>query len=220
MKKVFMMAVLAAFVSTPAMALPIKDSKHDMIAMGFAVAVDGAATEICIFCHTPHSAQASVTQAPLWNQEAAVAADLVGVYDSPTTKFKYTTADIAATDALLCLGCHDTGALGTLTNPPNVGSLDPVDTAVMSPDSVLGLNMSNDHPIGMDVTANPEANSGLHTLDYISGNSGGFGTNPFRGDNNTTMWCSSCHNVHNNEFVPFLRKDNAGSALCKACHIK
>jgi predicted CXXCH cytochrome family protein len=32
--------------------------------------------------------------------------------------------------------------------------------------------------------------------------------------------CASCHTVHDNSNVPFLRADNTGSALCLKCHNK
>jgi predicted CXXCH cytochrome family protein len=34
------------------------------------------------------------------------------------------------------------------------------------------------------------------------------------------MWCSSCHDVHNNANAPFLNVANDGSALCLTCHVK
>jgi predicted CXXCH cytochrome family protein len=36
----------------------------------------------------------------------------------------------------------------------------------------------------------------------------------------STMQCATCHNVHDNTNVPFLRINNAASALCTTCHIK
>jgi predicted CXXCH cytochrome family protein len=36
----------------------------------------------------------------------------------------------------------------------------------------------------------------------------------------TTVSCSSCHDVHDNAFTPFLKGTNANSAICLACHEK
>jgi predicted CXXCH cytochrome family protein len=34
------------------------------------------------------------------------------------------------------------------------------------------------------------------------------------------VWCSSCHDVHDNANQPFLVMANTGSALCLGCHDK
>lgn len=222
MKKTFIIAVLVAFAATPAMADSVVGSKHDMIFTGFAQTAGGS-TEVCIFCHTPHGAQVSETQAPLWNNTAAMSVDAT-LYNSPTTNFTTTQARINATDARLCLACHD-GGVGMPVNQPNTGDMEPT-IKPMSAGALLGTNMSNDHPIGIDLGTNPEAvdvqggMSGMHTIAEITGATG-FNANPFYGASNT-MWCSSCHNVHDNALarIPFLRISNVGSALCKACHIK
>ena len=219
MKRILLIALLISSVTLPALAATIAGSKHDMIASGFAVASGGAATEICIFCHTPHGAQTSVTQAPLWNNTAATSVDAT-VYNSVTMNFNTATqASINATDALLCLACHDSG-IGMPVNMPNVGSIDPTALA-MSTNALLGTNMSNDHPIGMALGLTPEATDvGIRPIATIIGATG-FNENVFYGVTNI-MWCSSCHDVHDGDplSAPFLRMNNTGSAMCKACHIK
>ena len=40
------------------------------------------------------------------------------------------------------------------------------------------------------------------------------------GTTNVGIECASCHNAHNNSLGNFLRKSNAGSAICTSCHIK
>ncbi len=35
---------------------------------------------------------------------------------------------------------------------------------------------------------------------------------------NDTIICSTCHNQHSQTFIPFLRADNTGDAMCKDCH--
>jgi hypothetical protein len=136
-----------------------------------------------------------------------------------------TQASINATDARLCLACHDSG-IGMPINMPNVGSISPTALA-MDANTLLGTNMSNDHPIGMDLGGNPNSTDiGIRTLADIRGTLGGFGEDPFYGgvknDNVNIMWCSSCHDVHDGDplTAPFLRISNVGSAMCKACHIK
>lgn len=212
MKKIFLAALLIALVANPALAI-VAGSRHDMIASGFAVPSGGASAEICIFCHTPHNAQATAGPSPLWNNTAAASVDAT-VYTSATTNFVATQATVNATDALLCLSCHDSG-VGMPVNMPNVGSIDPT-AAVMDANALLGTDLSNDHPIGMDLGADPQlADPYIKSILTITGAMGS--ENPFYGVNNT-MWCSSCHDVHEDANIPFLRIPNTGSALCKACH--
>lgn len=225
MKKICIMVLFVVLVAVPVWAVSVVSSKHDMIATGFFTASGGAPTEVCIFCHTPHGAQTSVTQAPLWNNDGTIATSTItGFYSSATMNTTYTVSQATAidrTDARLCLSCHD-GSVGQPVNGPNVngGSLDN-NSLALSANSVIGLDLSNDHPIGMDLKLDPEVQDiYLRPIVTIEANFGGvdpfFGSNP---DDNT-MWCSSCHDVHNNGFKPFLRINNSGSALCKACHVK
>jgi predicted CXXCH cytochrome family protein len=232
MKKILLIALLVSSVTVPAMAaVTIAGSKHDMIASGFATPSGGAATEICIFCHTPHGAQTSVTQAPLWNNTASANIVASGIYNSYAVingvsmkSFTVSEAQINATDARLCLACHDSG-IGMPVNLPNVGSIDPA--LAMDANALLGTDLSNDHPIGMDLGGSPNTTDpGIRTLADIRGALIGFGEDPFYGgdpnDNINIMWCSSCHDVHDSDplTAPFLRISNVGSALCKACHKK
>jgi hypothetical protein len=219
MKKTYMVAVLALFAATSALAaVSVVGSRHDMVFSGFATGAGGS-TEVCVFCHTPHGAQTSVTQAPLWNNTAAVSVDAT-MYTSATMNFVTDQARINATDARLCLACHD-GGVGAPVNQPNSGAMEISTTTLMSGNALLTTNMSNDHPIGMDLGLTPEVTDpGIRPLATIIGATG-FNENPFFGAANT-MWCSTCHDVHDGDplSAPFLRMSNAGSAMCKTCHIK
>jgi predicted CXXCH cytochrome family protein len=221
MKKTFIMVVLVVLTATSALALSVVGSRHDMVFSGFATGTGGS-TEVCIFCHTPHGGQTSVTLAPLWNNTLAESVNAT-MYTSTTMNFVTDQDKINATDARLCLSCHDSG-VGMPVNQPNSGNMEAT-TQLMSATARLGTDMSNDHPIGMDLGPNPESTdirydgeANIHTIPEIIGATG-FNENPFYGLNNT-MWCSTCHDVHDNVNAPFLRKNNVGSALCKACHIK
>ena len=225
MKKTYIMALLAVLTATSAMALSVVGSRHDMVASGFATGAGGS-TEVCIFCHTPHGAQTSVGQAPLWNNGLSASMNTADIYNSATMNYTVTEPQINATDARLCLSCHD-GSVGVPVNQPNSGEMEISTTTLMSANAAIGTNLSNDHPIGMDLGANPElvdrsyygSVAGLKTIAQITGASG-FNENPFYNGAANTMWCSTCHDVHDSADAPFLRISNAGSAMCKACHIK
>jgi len=219
MKKISIIAVLAVFAATSALAaVSVVGSRHDMVASNFATGAGGS-TEVCIFCHTPHGAQTSVTQAPLWNNTAA--ASVGALYNSTTMNFTATVEQVNATDARLCLACHD-GGVGMPVNQPNSGDMEITAASLsMSSNALLSTDLSNDHPIGMDLGLTPEGTDpGIRPLATIIGATG-FNENPFYGAANT-MWCSTCHDVHDGDplTAPFLRMSNAGSAMCKACHIK
>lgn len=223
MKKIYIIAVLVVFSATSVMAASVVNSRHDMVASGFATGAGGS-TEVCIFCHTPHGAQTAFTQVPLWNNTASASLVLADIYSSSmvingisTQNFTVSEAQINATDARLCLACHD-GGVGEPINQPNSGDMVISTTTLMDANTLLGTNLSNDHPIGMDLTDNPQLiDPYIRTIAQIKT---GFGEkNPFFGVNNN-MWCSSCHDVHDGVNIPFLRMSNVGSAMCKACHIK
>lgn len=223
MKRLSIMALVAVLTATPALGLSVVGSKHDMKASGFAA---GTSTEVCVFCHTPHGAQTTTAslQTPLWNNTAVATGAITSFYYSPTMYYSgaraATSALIDATDARMCLACHELGVQLPI-NMPNAGTLTVPGPTPVSADALLGTNLSNDHPVGMDLGATPEAAGSMNTRAQIVTN---FGADPFPGDlgdnNVNVMWCSSCHDVHDNAYEPFLRKNNVGSALCKACHIK
>jgi predicted CXXCH cytochrome family protein len=105
------------------------------------------------------------------------------------------------------MSCHDgtvaIGNFGTITS----------DTHYVTGKSLLGTNLSNDHPIGFTydaalVSADPGLVSPATVVTA--------GLPLF----SSKMECSTCHGVHDNTNAPFLRKTNASSALCLTCHIK
>ncbi len=97
-------------------------------------------------CHTPHNADASVTDAPLWNHEVTTA--IYTVYSSPTM-------DVPVGQpggiSKLCLSCHDgTVAVdnfgGTTDGAVTIGSY----ATPPSYNPALTTDLSDDHPIGME----------------------------------------------------------------------
>jgi len=77
-----------------------------------------ATTEVCVFCHTPHGADASFAGAPLWNR-ALPSGTVYTTYNAPNI-------DVAPGQpqgvSLACLSCHDGGAaLDAFVNGPGSG---------------------------------------------------------------------------------------------------
>lgn len=203
MKKILILAALATLVSTSAFAA-ITGTKHDLSAYA------GVSGEICVFCHTPHGADTSVADAPLWNRTNDT---------PPTGTYKgidmQGTPSYVNTDAPLCLSCHDGSVAQTLKNEPNAGITNATGLT-MNANMNLGADMTNDHPIGMSLTALGDGEiAAKAVIEAVSGMSGAlsYGTN-------NNMWCSSCHDVHSNTNSPFLRISNTASGLCLTCHLK
>lgn len=205
MKKLVALVGAAMLMASSASALTIVGSAHDLSAY------TGTGTELCVVCHTPHGADTSVTDAPLWNRTNAVAAG--SVYSTGTLNAVATITSVNQTDAPLCLSCHNPASLaGALQNPPNSGTVDLSGYTWNSTDAQLGTDMTNDHPIGFDYSAINALDSEIYDITTATGNGVQFFSN--------MMWCSSCHDVHDNQFSPFLLNDNASSGLCLDCHMK
>lgn len=165
--------------------------------------------EICIVCHTPHNANTSVTNSPLWNHQTSTAT--YTVYSSATLN---ATVGQPSGISKLCLSCHDgTIALDNFGGRTN-------GTNYISGGRNLGTSMSNDHPISFTYDATlATADGGLH--DPSTTNSG-LG-NKIAQDLliSGKMECSSCHDVHNKyNQLKLLVKSNSASALCLTCHNK
>ncbi len=211
MKKVIVLAAAALLFATPALAV-IANTAHDLSLVN-----GGTSTETCVYCHTPHSADTTVTLAPLWNRSTALATGSVyaGVDLETSTTNQMTITAINQTDAPLCLSCHDGSVSETLVNEPNNGNTDLTGYTFGSAAANLGTDMSNDHPIGFSYSDAAGTDTELVAFATVDATL----SSPFFGAAND-MWCSSCHDVHDDTNSPFLRISNDSSNLCLACHIK
>ena len=119
--------------------------------------------QVCVFCHTPHQASASV--APLWNR--SVSNSGYTRYTSLSLDANYTTDGYSSQpggSSLLCLSCHDGQvALGTVNvNNGRTGEAAKISvsgsTATTMPTGSgsntgftrhIGTDLRNDHPISV-----------------------------------------------------------------------
>ncbi len=134
-------------------------------------------TGICVFCHTPHhtnngsSAGSTAGLAPLWNRGTSSTSQFTA-YGSTIAGNNVAPGDIGSV-SLACLSCHDgVTTFDNLVNAPGAdgvtagGSVqgwnffDNMDGSVLSPTSptmtdmgeprlVIGLDLSNDHPMSV-----------------------------------------------------------------------
>ena len=208
----------------------IAGSDHDL---SDPLATSGIGTQKCVFCHTPHNANAAVA-APLWSHALSTNASYTPYFNADFSQVQGQT--VPGTVSQACLGCHDGSialgyvANGAFSNGGQAGltaALNATDggvtnnTSSIMVDSVIGGggNLSTTHPIGI---AYPTSSNVFKTPASLvaSGNAklfieGGAGA--------TQVECASCHEPHNQgaqESRFFLRSTNDGSKLCLSCHIK
>lgn len=118
---------------------------------------NGKTNEICIYCHTPHQSDTSLSTqgVPIWNRNMASQATTYNMYDSPT--YDATTDITPSGVSKACLSCHD-GTVGINQLMNNRGS-------------GLGTNPSND-AAGEKITNAPGGNKRKSETPNISGNEG------------------------------------------------
>ena len=193
----------AASRPTPA---TIRGSAHDFSGLD-------ESQQICIFCHTTHNADMTVTDAPLWNHD--VTTKNYQLYNSPTMDG---TPSQPAGASRLCLSCHD-GTIAVDSYGDRTGVI------FMGGDVAIGADeLSNDHPVSFvydDALAvrdrelflpssSPSGLGGTLAQDLLFGNQ---------------LECSSCHDVHNGPAAAAVNDSllvvtQVQSQLCLTCHKK
>ena len=169
------LALMAA--SSAAMA-SVTDTVHNLSVNGTATHVtgQGATTEICIFCHTPHGGDQSVN-APLWNRSVSSTSVYTRFSSMGRITFDADEAPVGGV-SIACLSCHDgtqardavingpgggpngnsvndtnfatTWLDGTSTSTAYLSDLAASDNGTLSGDLIyLGTDLRNDHPISM-----------------------------------------------------------------------
>lgn len=214
-------------------------SKHDLSASGpgpmrSLAPGSGGTSEICVFCHTPHTA---TPDAPLWNRSNPVGPYTTYVSDV-LSALSYTVEDPlspaetgynAHVKTRICMSCHDgTIALGSLVNLPE-GLSSPIQmqgtAGGMMPSSsagYIGTNLRDDHPVA--VKHDPGTGSGqdpeLQPIPVAAKvrlyNTAGVQSQT----NGDYVECTSCHDPHDDQFGKFLIEDNISSTICSRCHNK
>lgn len=217
-----------------AMVGSITNTKHDLSVGSDATTRSSDEDEICVFCHTPHNARVNV---PLWNRQEP-AGTTYTTYSSATLDGARDTLTATSSNvSMLCLSCHDgTISLGAIVNNYPAGSLArganptmqgnvrtdaPIGALLPTAPTMLGTDLSNDHPIAItyvdDITG----------ADLRSASGGKVSYTPAGGSEivcplyDDKVECASCHAVHGGTGAePFLRGSNTGSNLCLTCHLK
>jgi hypothetical protein len=96
----------------------LNQSRHNLGSGGIVLRVYNATSEVCVFCHTPHHANTSVSPAPIWNR----ANSPLAVYTAYGTTLAGSNVSAIGSVSLACLSCHDgVTAFDSLVNPPGEG---------------------------------------------------------------------------------------------------
>lgn len=196
--------------------------------------------QVCIFCHTPHSA---LTAGPLWNHTLSQKSSYIW-YTSATMLAPH-PASKPDGDSLLCLSCHDgdqpVGSVQNAGGQPTTISMTgtSISGGKITGTANFGSNLSGHHPISIEmnsclvddkntlqcpslITYKIRIPTGADTQ-FLKATASGYAcaTHPLTG-----VQCSSCHDAHSSNAM-FLRVGNTGSwstnysdTLCCKCHIK
>jgi predicted CXXCH cytochrome family protein len=233
----YLLAVLAVM-AVPALALAqISGSAHDIRARVGYAATDNSGGQICVYCHTPHNAQATKI---LWNHTASttLAGWATGSTTTNTTPLP-TNVNEANSPSGRCMSCHDGSiAVGDVLNFNGAPSATMNPTHITNAAYLLNsAGIQKSHPVHVPYKgstyfaltsavplASTEYKDSLGTGCVGSSYCAGGSTSvPLYGSSNITLGveCGSCHEPHNKlGTTNFLRLANTGSALCLACHNK
>jgi hypothetical protein len=198
--------------------------------------------QICIFCHTPHSA---TPDSPLWSRPDPATSSFP-IYGNPLvisgglnagdlagqkSRSQYNTAALYPNGASrMCLSCHDgVTAIGLLSDGTTINMLGATNLVGYNPTSPAIINLSATHPISFvyvdvvvaDLVTYYGANTYIlpSTLDNVD--------TPL--DGQSRMQCTTCHDPHDDTRaanaldLPFWRQTsvvflNEYDDVCNACH--
>ncbi len=186
-------------------------SGHDFSGLGWNTATTN---KICGPCHTPHNANTTIAEAPLWSHAITAVASYT-VYGGTSTLDA--TVGQPGGISKLCLSCHD-GTVALDNFIPVNGTSTP-----LTGTALLGTDLSGDHPISFTYDAALATTDGelYDPTTTASGLGGNIDADMLFGGTSDQMECASCHDVHNTAGVaPLLLKANTNSELCLTCHIK
>jgi hypothetical protein len=217
-------ALLVAFLLAPAaggaraqVGGSVVDTLHNLSVSGPGEIRAATETQVCKFCHVPHSA---VVPEPLWGHRLSDAA----AYAVPDVRGGKAIRPAPQPDgsSRLCLSCHDgTVALGDMGRKGNV----PMQGAQrLSPGrkGFIGTDLSGSHPISIampetDPGAEDGGDMGLRPLQALATD------HDVRLDKEGRIQCTTCHDPHSDRNyvpgrVPHFWVKSTVEDVCLACH--
>ncbi|MBM4038390.1 MAG: cytochrome c3 family protein [Planctomycetes bacterium] len=208
-----------ALAAAPQGAGSIVNTPHNLSVSGPGIIKSPTETQVCIFCHTPHTA---TPRTPLWNRDVTAAR----TYTLPSSPTLHAYGRGAGPQpdgsSKLCLSCHDgTIALGAVRSRP--GTIPVAGGAMLRPGQkgYIGTDLSGSHPIsfvyddGLALRNNAAGDMPLRLPSTLN--------DPrVKLDKQGKMQCTTCHDPHDDSNfassgVHFYVKPD-WSALCLTCH--
>lgn len=181
----------------------IASTKHNLGSLGTGANSFSGTAELCVFCHTPHGADTSAS-VPLWNR--TLGGSTYTTYNSlGTSSLDGATVPVGSV-SIACLSCHDGAqAMNTIINQPGSGLTNATYGAgnwgsstnvVSSSDgrlkagivTNLGVDLRNDHPIGIQYGGGPATTVPAAGTDYSSFMDADFKTARSASLNGNSVW--------------------------------
>ncbi|MFO1281096.1 MAG: cytochrome c3 family protein [Burkholderiales bacterium] len=187
----------------------IAKTKHNLSTSGPGPAKATSESQICVFCHTPHGADA-LPGAPLWNRQRV--GDTYTTYTS--SSMEASAAELAAGpggSSKLCLSCHDGTLAVANVNVLNGAQNVTIPMTGLAPGNRipsgagtdtgftrnLGVDLTNDHPISFTYDAAlASADGELRTPDGANVGTRSAGVHPKLPLENGQVQCTTCHDPH------------------------
>lgn len=181
----------------------IASTKHNLGSLGTGANSFSGTAELCVFCHTPHGADTSAS-VPLWNR--TLGGSTYTTYNSLGTSSLDGATVAVGSVSIACLSCHDGAqAMNTIINQPGSGLTNAAYGAgtwgtstnvVSSTDgrlkagivTNLGVDLRNDHPIGIQYGGGPATTVPAAGTDYSSFMDADFKTARSASLNGNSVW--------------------------------
>ncbi len=175
-------------------------------------------TQVCKFCHIPHSA---VVPQPLWGHRLP---ENVRYRTAEPWRGRGQRETLPQPDGAsrLCLSCHDgTVALGDVAGEPRPIPMAGSQRLEPGRPGYIGTDLSGSHPISFRVTDQvplaPEQDMGVKPLDAIRSDP------DVRLDAEGKMQCTTCHDPHSDAnyrpgVTPHFWVKPTVTEVCATCH--
>lgn len=218
----------------------IVGSRHNLGAFGSFLTTSGqnGTTEICVFCHTPHHTDTTVSPAPLWNRKNAA-----GAYTAYGTTIGGSSITSVGSVSLACLSCHDgVTTFDNLINAPGAGGVNSAGasqnwTFMLNGNAAgafssmpafvngagdqrlnIGADLSNDHPMSVTYVADRASlrptNTVINSINLTAGLQGSAAT-AFGGNMTQNRWAIKGYISDTATIADLLRN---GRVECSSCH--
>lgn len=195
-------------------------TRHNLSVSGPGEIKAATETQVCKFCHVPHSA---VVPQPLWGH----ALSKVERYEVPVVRRATGVVEpMPQPDGAsrLCLSCHDgTVALGDLGRAGRQITMAGAQRLDRSRRGFIGTDLSGSHPISFVIPeADPNGQGSAHDMG-IRTRSLVLADGKVRLDEAGKMQCTTCHDAHSDRYyeagrVPRFWVKPTVDEVCLACH--